>query len=89
MPDPVQPPPGGSPPPQIEIDPKFAKAIDPAAPIPIRMMAARRWQAVYESAEIGGARAIVFTREVVDGGAMVVSDTDRRLAAPINVAPTN
>lgn len=27
--------------PQIEIDPKFAKAIDPTAPVPIRMMAAR------------------------------------------------
>lgn len=37
MADPV--PPSG--PPQVEIDPKFAKAVDPASPPPVRMMAAR------------------------------------------------
>ncbi|HVO29468.1 MAG TPA: hypothetical protein VMV18_01975 [bacterium] len=32
---------GAGGPPQIEIDPRFAKAIDPASPPPVRMMAAR------------------------------------------------
>lgn len=38
MSDPVQP---STSAPQIEIDPKFAKAVDPASPAPMRMMAAR------------------------------------------------
>jgi len=47
----------------------------------IRLAAARRWQSLYEQAEIGGARAIDFTRDVVDGGMLKLPDTDSRLGA--------
>src|SRR5262249_46287597 len=47
----------------------------------LRLKAARRWQALYEVAEIGGARAIDTTRDVVDGGVLTIPDTDRRRAA--------
>lgn len=41
----------------------------------VRFDAARRWQAVYDRAEVGGARAIDFTREVVDGCMLKTPDT--------------
>lgn len=44
-------------------------------------VAGRRWQAAYENAAIGGARAIDPTREAVDGGAgvrEVMTDVQRR-----------
>lgn len=47
----------------------------------IRLKAARHWQRLYEQAEIGGARGIDPTRDVVDGGRFETGDTDVRLAA--------
>lgn len=47
----------------------------------IRLAAARRWQSLYEHAEIGGARGVDFTRDVVDGGTLKLPDTDGRLMA--------
>jgi hypothetical protein len=46
-----------------------------------RLRAARIWQAYYERAEIGGARGIDPSRDVVDGGGFVMPDTDQRLRA--------
>jgi hypothetical protein len=47
----------------------------------LRLKAARRWQALYEAAEIGGARGIDPTKDTVDGGTLTLPDTDRRLMA--------
>ena len=47
----------------------------------IRLKAARRYQREYEKAEIGGARGIDMTKDVVDGGRFEMADTDSRLAA--------
>jgi hypothetical protein len=46
-----------------------------------RLMAARRFEQLYERAEIGGARAIDFTRDVVDGGQIVTPDAMLRSEA--------
>jgi hypothetical protein len=45
-----------------------------------RLMAARRFQAFYERAEIGGAKAIDITRDVVDGGRAILPDRTRQEA---------
>jgi hypothetical protein len=47
----------------------------------MRLKAARRWQRLYELAEIGGARGIDPTRDIVDGGRFEMPDTDARLSA--------
>lgn len=47
----------------------------------IRLKAARRWQRLYEMAEIGGARGVDPTRDIVDGGRFEMPDTDTRLSA--------
>lgn len=47
----------------------------------VRLDAARRWQGLYDRAEIGGAKAIDFTRDVVDGGTLKLPDTDSRMDA--------
>jgi hypothetical protein len=47
----------------------------------IRLKAARHWQRFYEHAEIGGARGIDPTRDVVDGGEFVGPDTNKRVVA--------
>lgn len=47
----------------------------------LRIKAARHLQALYEAAEIGGARAIDPCKDVVSGGRVAEPDTDRRLAA--------
>lgn len=47
----------------------------------LRLKAARQWQALHEAAEIGGARGIDPTRDIVDGGRYVEADTDQRLDA--------
>jgi hypothetical protein len=46
-----------------------------------RLKAARLWQRYYEVAEIGGARGIDPTRDVVDGGRFEMPDTDASLRA--------
>jgi hypothetical protein len=46
-----------------------------------RLQAAREWQAIYERAEIGGARGIDPTRDHVDGGRYEMPDTDSSLRA--------
>lgn len=46
-----------------------------------RLAAARRWQALYERAEIGGARAIDPAKEPVDGGRFVEPDADSGISA--------
>jgi hypothetical protein len=54
---------------------------DSVAETEIRLKAARRWQRLYEVAEIGGARGIDPTRDIVDGGGFQMPDTDKRLTA--------
>jgi hypothetical protein len=46
-----------------------------------RLLAARIWQAYYERAEIGGARGIDPSRDIVDGGQFTMPETDQRLRA--------
>jgi hypothetical protein len=46
-----------------------------------RVVAGRRWQSLYEKAEIGGARGLDPAKDIVDGGVFASPDTDQRLAA--------
>lgn len=46
-----------------------------------RLKAARRWQALFEQAVIGGAHGIDPGKDVVDGGSFSMPDTDRTTAA--------
>jgi hypothetical protein len=46
-----------------------------------RLKAAHKWQALYEKSEIGGARGIDPSKDVVDGGRFVEPDSDSRMAA--------
>jgi hypothetical protein len=51
-------------------------------------VAGRHWQAAWESAEIGGVRAIAPTREAVDGGSLpeLLTDTQRRAVQDLKAA---
>lgn len=55
----------------------------------LRLRAARHWQMLYEKSEIGGARGIDMTKDVVDGGRFVLPDTDGRLNAQDDLADLN
>jgi hypothetical protein len=46
-----------------------------------RLLAARIWQAYYERAEIGGARGVDPSRDIVDGGQFAMPESDQRLRA--------
>lgn len=46
-----------------------------------RLLAARSWQALYERAEIGGARGLDPSKDIVDGGMFLMPETDARLEA--------
>jgi hypothetical protein len=46
-----------------------------------RLLAARIWQAYYERAEIGGARGLDPSKDIVDGGQFVMPETEQRLRA--------
>lgn len=52
----------------------------------IELMAGRHWQEAYERLEIGGARAIDTTREVVDGGRIPEPFTDAQQKAGADLA---
>ena len=60
----------------IRIEDEKRKRVSPTI-ADVRLEAARRWQTLYELAEIGGARAIDPGKEHVDGGRFVEPDTDR------------
>ncbi len=52
-------------------------------------LAGRHWQKAYEAAEIGGARAIDYTRDKVDGGQIAqptISDTQARAFSDLSKA---
>jgi hypothetical protein len=55
----------------------------------IRLKAARYYEDVYARAEIGGARAIDFTRDVVDSSYVHVPDADNRLTAQKRLGDIN